>query len=117
VTPGPATGGEPQTLEGVLEGMMEESEGEPEMALEPVPEVVLEEVPAEGAMIATCAVTPSPSHGAPVPSSLAPRVAAAVGATSGAGLEVVLEHPTPYASDDIPLDEVVSTTHRALSQV
>jgi hypothetical protein len=30
---------------------------------------------------------------------------------------VVLGHPTPYASDDIPLDEVVSTNHQALSQV
>jgi hypothetical protein len=35
-TPGPATDGEPQTPEGIPEDMLEESEEEPEMALEPV---------------------------------------------------------------------------------
>jgi hypothetical protein len=30
---------------------------------------------------------------------------------------VVLGHPTPYAPDDIPLGEAMSTAHRALSQV
>jgi hypothetical protein len=34
----------PQTPEGVPEDVLEESEPEPEMALEPVPEVVPEEV-------------------------------------------------------------------------
>jgi hypothetical protein len=33
------------------------------------------------------------------------------------GLEVILGHPTLYATDDIPLDEAVSTAHRALSQM
>jgi hypothetical protein len=33
------------------------------------------------------------------------------------GLEVIMGHPTFYAPDDIPLDEVVSMAHRALSQV
>jgi hypothetical protein len=52
-TPGSATGGEPQTPEGVPEDVLEVSEEEPEVALELVPvlEVVVEEVPAEGAMI------------------------------------------------------------------
>jgi hypothetical protein len=40
-----------------------------------------------------------------------------MGTASGAGLEVVLGHPSPYASGDIPLDDAVSTAHRALSQV
>jgi hypothetical protein len=88
VTPGLATGGEPQTLEGVLEDVLEESEEEPEMAPELVTEVVQGEVPAEGAMIAVRAVTPSPSHGAASPSSSAPRVVAATDATSIVGLEV-----------------------------
>jgi hypothetical protein len=30
---------------------------------------------------------------------------------------VALGHPTPYAPDNIPLDEVVSMNHQALSQV
>jgi hypothetical protein len=34
--------------------VLEESEEETQMALEPVPEVVLEEVPVEGEMIAAC---------------------------------------------------------------
>jgi hypothetical protein len=94
-----------------------ESEVEPEVAPELVPEVVLKEIPMEGAMIAASAVAPSPSHGASAPSPPVPRIAAAVGAASGTGLEVVLGHPTPYAPDDIPLGEAVSTAHRALSQV
>jgi hypothetical protein len=32
-------------------------------------------------------------------------------------LEVVLGHPAPYAPGNVPLDEAVSITHRALSQV
>jgi hypothetical protein len=68
-------------------------------------------------MIATRAATPSPSHGTPAPFSSVPRIAATRGAASGAGLAVVLGHPTPYAPDDIPLGEVVSMAHRALSQV
>jgi hypothetical protein len=66
-------------------------------------------------MISVHAVTPSLSHGAPAPSSLAPRIAAAVGVASGVGLEVVLGHPTPYVPGDITLDEAVSTAHQALS--
>jgi hypothetical protein len=51
---------EPWTPEGVPEDMVE-SEGEPEVALEPVPEVVQ-----EGAMIAVRVVAaPPPSHGLP----------------------------------------------------
>jgi hypothetical protein len=42
------------------------------MAPEPMPKVVLEEVPAEGAMIAARTAAPSPSHGAPAPFSPAP---------------------------------------------
>jgi hypothetical protein len=117
VTPGPATSDGPQTPKGVPKDVLEESEEEPEMVPELVPEVVLEEVPTERAMITARAAAPSPSHGAPVPSSLAPLIATGMGAASGTGLEVVLGHPTPYAPDDIPLGEVVSTAHRALSQL
>jgi hypothetical protein len=80
-----------QTPEGVPEDVLEESEEEPEMV--PKPKVVLEQVPAEGAMITAHAVTHSPSHGAPVPSSSTPRIAAAVGSASSVGLEVVLGIP------------------------
>jgi hypothetical protein len=117
VTSGPATSGDPQTPEGVLEDVLEESEEEVEVAQESVPKAVSGEVPIEGAMIAAHMVTPSPSHGAPVPSPSSPRIAAAAGAASGAELEVVLGHPAPYALGDIPLDKVMSTAHRALSQV
>jgi hypothetical protein len=47
-TPGPAPDGEPRTPEGVPEDVVEDSEGEKEVALEPVPKVVREEAPAEG---------------------------------------------------------------------
>jgi hypothetical protein len=97
--------------------VLEESEEELEMALEPVPEVVPEEVRAEGPMIAARTTAPSPSHGAPASFSPAPNIAAAAEAASGTGLEVVPGHPTPYVSDDIPLSEAVSMPHRALSQV
>jgi hypothetical protein len=117
VTPGLATGVEPQTPEGVPEDVLEESEEEPEVASEPVPEVALKEAPTEGALIAASTTAPSPSHGAPTPSSSAPRIAANVGAASNVGLEVVLGHPTPYVPDDNLLGEAVSTAHRALSQV
>jgi hypothetical protein len=50
VTLGAATCGEPQTPEWVPEDVLEESE-EPEMASEPMPVVVPDEVLAEGAMI------------------------------------------------------------------
>jgi hypothetical protein len=46
-----------------------------------------------------------------------PRTTATSGAAFGAGVEVVLLHPTPYASDYISLGEVVGLTHQALSQV
>jgi hypothetical protein len=63
-TPVLAPNGEPRTPEGVPEDMVE-SEGEPEVALEPVTEVVQEEAPTEGAMITVCAaVAPPPSRGA-----------------------------------------------------
>jgi hypothetical protein len=65
-------------------------------------------------MIAVRVVTPSSS--AP-PFSSAPRTAAATGSAANTGLQVVLEHPTPYEPDNIPLGEAVSMAHRALSQV
>jgi hypothetical protein len=114
-TPGLATDGEPQTPTGVPDDVLGESEKELEMAPEPVPEVVLEQVLVEGAMITARVVAPSPSHGAPAPFSSAPHTATATGTAAGAGLEVVLGHPTPYALDDISLGEAVSTAHRALS--
>jgi hypothetical protein len=99
--------------------VLEESEEEPEMAPELVPEVEPQEVPVEGAMIATRTAAPSPPRGASEASSPAPHVAAVAGATADAavGPEVILGHSTLYTPDDIPLDEVVSTAHRALSQV
>jgi hypothetical protein len=75
--------------------MLEESEEEPEMALEPVPEVVPEEVLVEGAMITTrgrCGRCCSGTRGGPGASPL-------------------------YTPDDIPLYEAMSTAHWALSQV
>jgi hypothetical protein len=69
-------------------------------------------------MIAANVAAPPPC-GAPATSSLAPRAAAAVGAVADAavGPEMILGHPTLYVSDNIPLDEAVSTAHRAPSQV
>jgi hypothetical protein len=46
-----------------------------------------------------------------------PGTAAASGAATGVGMEVVLGHPTPYAPDDISVGEAMSTAHQALSQV
>jgi hypothetical protein len=110
-TLGPAPVSEPRTPEGVPEDVVE-SEGESEVAPEPVPEVVREEAPAEGAMIAVRAVVaPLPSYGARAPLSSAPHRAAASGAATGKGLEVVLWHPTPYASGDISVGEAVSMFH------
>jgi hypothetical protein len=97
--------------------VLEESEEEPEVAPEPMPKAVPGEVPAEGAMIAARTATHSPSHSAPALSLSSPRIAIAVGAVSGTRLEVVLGHPAPYASGDVPLDEAMSTPHRALPQV
>jgi hypothetical protein len=70
-------------------------------------------------MIITHAVAPSPPHGAAAASSLAPRAVAATGAATGVtvGSEVIMGHPTFSVMDDIPLDEVVSMAHKALSQV
>jgi hypothetical protein len=96
---------------------VEDSEREPKVALEPVPEVVWEEALAEGAMIVVCAVVaPPPSRGAQAPPSSAPRRAAASGAATGEGMEVVLGHPAPYALGDISAGQAVSTAHQALSQ-
>jgi hypothetical protein len=77
VTPWPATDGEPQTPKGVPKDALEKLEEEVKMAPESVLVVVLEDVPAEGDMIAVCVAAPSPSHGALAPSSPAPRIAAA----------------------------------------
>jgi hypothetical protein len=94
-----------------------ESEGEPEVALEPVPEVVPEVALEEGAMIAVrMAAIPPPSRGARAPLSSAPRSAAASGTATGEGMEVVLGHPTHYTLGDISVGEAVSTAHQALSQ-
>jgi hypothetical protein len=97
--------------------VVEDSEGEPEVAPELVPEVVQEEALAEGAMITVHAVVaPLPSHGARAPLSSVPHRAAASGASTGEGMEVVLGHPTPYAPGDISVGEAMSTAHQALSQ-
>jgi hypothetical protein len=112
VTPGLAPDSEPRTPEGVPEDVTEESEEELEVAPESVLEVVREEAPAEGAMITVrTAAAPPPSCGARAPLSSVPRTAVASGATTGAGMEVVLGHPTPYASGDISMGEAVSTSH------
>jgi hypothetical protein len=109
VTPGPAPDGQPQTPEGVLEDVVEDYEGEPE--------VVWKEAPVEGAMIVIrTTVAPPPSRGARAPLSSVPRRAAASGAATGEGMEVVLGHPTPYAPGNISVGEAVSTAHQALSQ-
>jgi hypothetical protein len=103
-TSGPALDGEPWTPDRVPKDIVEDSEEEPEVAPEPVPKVVWDEAPAEGAMITVCtAVAP-------------PRIATASGAATGEGMEVVLGHPTPYAPGDISVGEAVSTAHQALSQ-
>jgi hypothetical protein len=116
-TPGSAPDGEPWTPEGVPEDVTEESEEEPEVASEPVPEVVWEEAPVEGAMIAVrTAAAPPPPRDARAPLLLAPRTTAASGVATDAGMEVVLGHPTPYAPGDISVGEAVSTAHQALSQ-
>jgi hypothetical protein len=117
-TPGPAPDGKPQTPEGVPEDVKEEFEEEPEVAPEPVPEVVREEAPAEGAMITIrTAVAPLPSCGARALFSSVPHMVVALRAATGAGMEVVLGHPTPYSLDGISLSEVMSMAHQALSQV
>jgi hypothetical protein len=69
-------------------------------------------------MVIAYTASPSPPHGATEASSPAPRAAAAVDTAAGVvgELEVVMGHPTFHAPDDIPLDEAVSTAHRALSQ-
>jgi hypothetical protein len=115
--PGPAPDSEPQTPEGVPDDVME-SEGVPEVAPEAVLAVVQEEAPAEGAMIAvrTMAAPPS-SRGTRAPLSSAPRRAAASGAATSEGMEVVLAYPPPlHALGDISVSEAVSTAHQALSQ-
>jgi hypothetical protein len=115
--PGLAPISEPWTPEGVPEDVVE-FEGEPEVASEAVPDVVQEEAPVEGAMIAVrLMAAPLPSRGAHTPLSSTPRRAATSGATAGEGMEVVLGHPTPYAPSDISVSEAVSTAHKALSQV
>jgi hypothetical protein len=59
-TPGPAPNSKPWTPGGFPEDVVEDSEGEP------VPEVVWEEAPAEGAIITIhAAAAPPPSRGAP----------------------------------------------------
>jgi hypothetical protein len=68
-----------------------------EVASELVPEVVREEAPTEGAMIAVHRATVS-------------------GAATGKGMEVVLGHPTPYAPGDISVGEAMSTAHHVQSQ-
>jgi hypothetical protein len=118
VTLGLTPDGQPRTPEGVPKDVVEDSEGEPEVASEPVLEVVREEAPAEGAMIAVCAAAvPLPSHGARAPLSSVPRRAAASGAATDDGMEVVLGHPIPYVPGDISVGEAMSTAHQALSQV
>jgi hypothetical protein len=89
---------------------------EPKVAPKPEPEIVREEAPTEGVMITVCTVVaPPPSRGARAPFSSSPRTVVALRAATDAGMEVVLGHPTPYASDDISLGEAMSTAHQALS--
>jgi hypothetical protein len=117
VTPGPAPDGEPRTPEGVCEDVMEEYEEEPEVAAELVPEVVRRVALTEGAMITVRTVAaPPPSYGARAPLSSTPHTAAASGAATGAGMEMALGNPTPYALGDISMGEAVSTAHQALFQ-
>jgi hypothetical protein len=98
--------------------VMEKSEEETEVAPKPVREVVQEEASVEGAMIAIrTTVAPPPSRGARAPLSLAPFTVVVSGAATGAGMEVVLGHPTPYTLDDISLGEAMSMARQALSQV
>jgi regulator of protease activity HflC (stomatin/prohibitin superfamily) len=83
------------------------------VAPEPVPEVVWDEAPAEGAIIiARVAVAPLPSRGARTPLSSTPRTTTASGATTGEVMEVVLGHPTPYALGDISVGEAQHVLHR-----
>jgi hypothetical protein len=64
-TPELAPDGEPRTPEGVPDDVVEDFEGESEVAPEPMLEVVREEAPAEGAMITVrAAAAPPPSRGA-----------------------------------------------------
>jgi hypothetical protein len=56
---------------------------------------------------------PPPSRGARAPLSSTPRRAAASGAATSKGMEVVLGHSTP---SDISMSEALSTAHQALSQ-
>jgi hypothetical protein len=73
--------------------VVDDSEGEPKVAPEPVPEVVREEAPAEGAMIVVrVAAAPLPSCGARAPLSSAPRRAAASGAATGVTPRVSKPH-------------------------
>jgi hypothetical protein len=69
-------------------------------------------------MIVVHAAAPSLPHGAAEASSPATHTAAATDATASVvgELEVVMGHPTFHVPDDIPLNEAVSTAHRALSQ-
>jgi hypothetical protein len=116
-TLGLAPDGEPRTTEGVPEDVVEDSEGDPKVALDPVLEVEWEEALVEGAMIIVREVaTPPPSRGARAPLLSAPRRATASGVATGEGMEVVLGHPTPYVSGDISVGEAMSTAHQALSQ-
>jgi hypothetical protein len=57
------------------------------------------------------AVAPPPSCGARSPLSSVPRKAA-----TGEEMEVVLGHPTHYASSDIFVGEAVKMAHQALSK-
>jgi hypothetical protein len=117
VTPGLAPDSEPRTPEGVPKDMVEDSEKESEVAPEPFPEVVREEAPAEGTVITVrTAAAPPPSRGARAPLSSALHTVAAPGVATGEGMEVVLGHPTSYASGDISVGAAVSTAHQALSQ-
>jgi hypothetical protein len=98
---------EPRTPKGVPNDVVE-SEGEPE--------VVQEEAPVEGGMIAVCAaVAPPPSCGARASLLSMPCRATTSGAATGEGMEEVMGHPTPYTPSDISMSEAVSMAHQALS--
>jgi hypothetical protein len=93
--------------------VVEDSE-EPEVAPEPVLEVVRDEAPAKGAMITVrTAAAPPPSRGARAPLSLAPCTTAACHRRGNGGGPGATH---PLAPGDISVGVAVSMAHQALSQ-
>jgi hypothetical protein len=115
VVPELVAGGTPQTPEGVPEDMSESPADAPEAVSSPSPVEVLAE---EATPVVRTAVPSSPLATTAASSSALGTAAPADAAADAVGEpEVVMWHPTCHALDDISLDEAVSTTLRALSQV